>query len=139
MPAPLTPRHTPARPRPHPIPITPNAAPATSALRHPVPIPARSLPTDLSPDEFGRCVIAYDLNEIFRSLPPADRTPAPWADIIEDLQSAVATDSWRNNGGETSLLLTLGEHLVITTTPDIHRKVLDVLNDLALPDSEPPN
>ncbi|MFN0011831.1 MAG: hypothetical protein ACKVS8_09335 [Phycisphaerales bacterium] len=50
--------------------------------------------------------------------------------LVSLIQTTVATDSWRDRGGETGSMQELNGSLIITTTPSNHREIASLLSQL---------
>ncbi len=50
--------------------------------------------------------------------------------LVSLIQTTVATDSWRDRGGETGSMQELNGSLIVTTTPSNHREIASLLSQL---------
>lgn len=61
---------------------------------------------------------------------PAGREADNLRDLLEIIQTAVDFDGWRDNGGDTGIVQSLGGNLIITNTARNHRDINTLLRQL---------
>jgi len=61
---------------------------------------------------------------------PAAREAENLRDLLEIIQTAVDFDGWRDNGGDTGIVQSLGGNLIVTNTARNHREINTLLRQL---------